>query len=94
MKDLKFWAMALFIAALILISYRTAVELLTGNTKKIEAEHAAIYDRLERLELSKTPATMKRFTSDDAKALMACVKLPDKEKIACIEQIEAKFKTP
>jgi hypothetical protein len=98
MKDLKFWALALFIAALILLSYRTAVELLTGNTAKIEAEHAAIYDRLERLELSKTPATMKRYTSDDAakdKAeLMAEIKLIQKlrdERQREIDQIKARL---
>jgi hypothetical protein len=66
MKDYKFWVLTMFIAALIPLSYRTSIELLTGNTQRIEAEHAAIYDRLERLELSKTPATMKRYTSDDA----------------------------
>ena len=48
--------------------------------------------RLAALEAGKTAATAKRFTSDDAKALMACMKMPDREKVACVEQVEAKFK--
>jgi hypothetical protein len=91
MKDYKFWVPTVFIAALITLSYRTSIELLTGNTQKIEVEHAAIYDRLERLELSKTPATMKRYTSDDAakdKAeLLAEIKLIQRE----IEQTKARL---
>ena len=48
--------------------------------------------RLTALEAGKTAATAKRFTSDDAKALMSCMKMPEKQKITCVEQVEAKFK--
>ena len=48
--------------------------------------------RLTALEAGKTAATAKRFTRDDAKALMQCMKMADREKIACVEQVEAKFK--
>ena len=48
--------------------------------------------RLTALEVGKAAATAKRFTSDDAKALMQCMKLADREKVACVEQVEAKFK--
>ena len=66
LKDYKTWLLMVFVAFLLLTGYRASIELITGNSKTIEAAHSAIYDRLDRLELSKTPATMKRYTSDDA----------------------------
>ena len=48
--------------------------------------------RLIKLEAGKVAATAKRFTSDDAKALMTCVKKPQPDQKPCIEQVEAKFK--
>ena len=48
--------------------------------------------RVAALEAGKAAATAKRFTSDDAKALMECAKLPHPKSISCINNIEAKFK--
>ena len=48
--------------------------------------------RLAALEAGKAAATAKRFTSDDAKVLMECTKLPYSERTPCINKIEAKFK--
>lgn len=66
LSDWKVWVFAAFVAVMIVAAFRVSVDLLTGQSDKIEKEHIAFEDRLTRLELSKSPATQKRYTSDDA----------------------------
>lgn len=50
--------------------------------------------RLQALEAQKSPATAKRFTSDDAQDLIACLehKNGTPKRRACIDEITARFK--
>lgn len=55
----------------------------------MSTDHAELIDRLDALEHNKARATARRFTADDATALMACLRIPYKDREACTQQIEA-----
>lgn len=50
-------------------------------------------ERLEALETNKARATAKRFTADDAQALMACLRIPNltPEREACLRSVETQI---
>lgn len=51
-------------------------------------------ERLERLETNKAKATAKRFTADDAEALMRCLRIPNgtRAREECIQTVEQRIK--
>ena len=48
--------------------------------------------RLQAMEAQRSPATAKRFTSDDAQDLIACLRLNKPEQRPCLDEIQARFK--
>ena len=47
--------------------------------------------RLEALEQKRSPATSKRFNSDDARDLIRCLKTPYPERDRCLDEIVKKL---
>ena len=69
LRNWQTWALMVFVAFAVSISVRVSFEVFSGHrqqTDKMMKEHSDIVARIERLEMSKSPATMKRYTSDDA----------------------------
>jgi len=89
LKDYKTWVAMLLVAILLLSFFKITLELYTGHSRETEKAIAALESRIEHLELSKTPATMKRFTSDDALYLVACLKLPYTQREYCLDKIQS-----
>jgi len=69
LRDWKTWVAMVGTAILMIILLRVSYEIFSIDAKKadeIEKQHVIIDARLEKLEMSKAPATSKRYTSDDA----------------------------
>ena len=69
LRNWQTWALMVFVAIAVSVSVRLSFEVFSGHrqqTDKMMEDQHDIIARIERLELSKSPATMKRYTSDDA----------------------------
>ena len=55
---------------------------------------AGVHDRLDALEQQTSPATARRFTADDAEALMRCLRIPNQTRAreACVSTVEQRIR--
>lgn len=67
----------------IFMTVRRIGEDITSNTAILSSSAA----RLAALEASKAPATARRFTTDDAQALMRCLRIPYAERAPCLDAL-------
>lgn len=76
----------------VILAVTTGLYIQAGNSHdevlQVVQSNAA---RLEALEAKKAPATAKRFTSDDAQDLIACLRLPKPEQRPCLDAIQSRF---
>jgi len=95
LKDWRVWLMMTAVAMSITATLRVSFDVFSASAKheRETAEAlATLDDRLLRLELSKTPATMKRYTSDHFLKLAECLKIPYATRQPCIDALTAEFK--
>ncbi len=55
---------------------------------------SGVHDRLDALEQQTSPATARRFTADDAEALMRCLRIPNRTlaREECIRTVEQRIR--
>ena len=91
----EFWLVA-FIAAVVSATLLTV--LFNGSALRDGNEfHQNVIQRLENIEHMKTPATAKRWTSDDGLAQIKCLEqypYGSVERKECLNRITAKFLEP
>lgn len=61
---------------------------------EMDTYHDQLMSRVESIEQGRAKATAKRYTSDDSKDMILCLKLRDKaESDECLDRFQARFKT-
>ncbi len=81
----------LFVSVVLGVALIVAVRFFAGMSEdntRILSVVLANAERLEALENNKAKATAKRFTADDYLALSQCLRVPYKDREACLEQID------